>query len=36
MRFVHSIGNGGEAMDGKPTTKAIPRVDPIKLQSSAR
>jgi hypothetical protein len=37
MRFVHSKGIGGEAMNGDPTTAAaILRVDPMKLQSSAR
>jgi hypothetical protein len=36
MRFVHSKGIGGEAVNGDPTTAAIPRVDPMKLQSSAR
>jgi putative transposase len=36
MRFVHSKGIGGEAVNGNPTTAAIPRVDPMKLQSSAR
>jgi hypothetical protein len=37
MRFVHSKGIGGEALNGNPTTgAAIPRVDPMKLQSSAR
>jgi putative transposase len=36
MRFVHSKGIGGEAVNGDPTTAAaIPRVDPMKLQSSA-
>jgi hypothetical protein len=37
MRFVHSSkGIGGEAMNGDPTTAAvIPRVDPMKLKSSA-
>jgi putative transposase len=35
MRFVHSKGIGGEAVNGNPTTAVIPRVDPMKLQSSA-